>query len=115
MKILTNKQYKDLIDKVAPNKYSLSYKQQVGNLTKELENAKDLRKILETIGGININGITLAGCGGSFKISVDDILGGKVIKQEGIKCLVIDKNGNVKTGLTKQKRDDKYTYKLVRE
>jgi hypothetical protein len=45
---------------------------------------------------------------------VDDILGGKVIKQEGTKCLVIDKDGNVKTGLTKQKADKGFSYKLVR-
>jgi hypothetical protein len=46
---------------------------------------------------------------------IDDILGGKVIKQEGNKCLVIDKKGNVKTGLTKEKVDKGYEYKLVRE
>jgi hypothetical protein len=46
---------------------------------------------------------------------VDDILGGKVIKQDGTKCLVISKDGEVKTGLTKQKPDKNYNYKLVRE
>lgn len=45
----------------------------------------------------------------------DDILGGKVIKQEGNKCLVIAKDGTVKTGLTKAKVDKGYSYKLVRE
>jgi len=45
---------------------------------------------------------------------VDDILGGKVIKQEGTKCIVIEADGTVKTGLTKQKADKGYSYKLVR-
>lgn len=45
----------------------------------------------------------------------DDILGGKVIKQEGTKCLIISKDGDVKTGLTKSKPDKGYKYKLVRE
>ena len=44
----------------------------------------------------------------------EDILGGKVIKQEGTKCIVIDKNGDVEIGLTKQKADKGYNYKLQR-
>jgi hypothetical protein len=47
---------------------------------------------------------------------VDDVLGGKVMKHEATtKCLIVDKQGNVKTGMTKQKADKGYSYKLVRE
>lgn len=45
---------------------------------------------------------------------VDDIvLGGKVIKQEGTKAIVIGLDGTVKEGLTKKKPRDGYTYVLV--
>lgn len=43
---------------------------------------------------------------------VDDIFGGRVIKQEAFKGIVIDKDGNVKTGLTKLPPDIGYSYKL---
>src|SRR5574343_7023 len=96
-------------------------------LEKELEEAKNLKEILEKMSSMTINGQGFAVSGGAWSIAsefnlpddvlryVDDILGGKVIKQEGTKCLVIDKDGNVKTGLTKQKSEKGYSYKLVRE
>lgn len=97
----------------------------VAKLKEELKEAKDLKAILEKLYPLHDL------YGGSFSISsggnctlnlpdtvlqyADDILGGKVIKQEGNKCLVIDKVGNVKTGLTKQKVDKGFDYKLIRE
>jgi hypothetical protein len=45
---------------------------------------------------------------------VDDLFGGKVIKQEGIKAIKIEKDGTIKTGLTKDKADEGYIYKLIR-
>lgn len=114
MKILTNKQYNNLLDNIAI-------------LNKELSQARDLKEILNKFSGITFNGEYLQATGGTigwksagFELSdnvlvyVDDILGGKVIKQEGTKCLVVDKDGNIKEGLTKQKADQGYTYKLVR-
>jgi hypothetical protein len=46
---------------------------------------------------------------------VDDLFGGKVIKQEGVKAIKIEKDGTIKTGLTKQKADEGRIYKLVQE
>ena len=116
MKLLTNRQWALHLDEVKV-------------LRGELTEAKSLKKVLELLvsqektsitasSGITINcvdgsyGLSL---GDSVLVYVDDILGGKVIKQEGTKCIVIDKSGTVKTGLTKQKADPKFIYKLVRE
>lgn len=102
------------------------YKEENNKLQKELNEARCLKAILEKLEGkvsfYSGKGI-LAYLDGDAKIElpddvlryVDDILGGKVVKQEGNKCIVIDKDGNVKTGLTKKKVDKGYAYKLVRE
>ena len=45
----------------------------------------------------------------------EDILGGKVIKQEGNKCIVVKKDGSVKAGITKLNPDEGYSYRMVRE
>ncbi len=124
MKILTNKQY-NLLNK------------EIENLRKELTESRDLKTVLMELSkktGIptpKYDGSCLAvdfasgvswqtissqiNLGDDVLVYVDDILGGKVIKQEGNKCLVVDKKGNVKTGLTKEKVDKGYDYKLVRE
>lgn len=89
----------------------------------ELKEARNLKSILEKMSSMTIGGVGWGVSGGEWRtlevpdyvlVYTDDILGGKVIKQEGNKCLVIDKDGNVKTGLTKQKVDKGYSYKLVR-
>jgi hypothetical protein len=124
MKILTNNQHNQLI-------------KEIENLRKELTESRDLKTVLTELA--NKTGIpkpTLDSsylkansfCGVDWAISsaelilpdnvlvyVDDILGGKVIKQQANKCLVIDKDGNVKTGVTKEKPDKGYNYKLIRE
>lgn len=128
MKILKTETYKKLIESYAPKYSAITYKEHCEILEKELKQAKDLKEILNKFSSMSINGFNFATVGGCFDIGyggitlpdnvlvyVDDILGGKVIKQEGNKCLVIDKDGNVKTGLTKQKPDKGYNYKLVRE
>lgn len=114
MKILKNKTYKDLLNKIEHlEKTRDDYYQRIVK-------AEDLKTLLEKysekldISFTRMDGMSY-GIPDDVLRYVDDILGGKVIKQEGTKCLVIDVNGNVKTGLTKQKRDPKYTYKLVRE
>ncbi len=99
----------------------------VAELKKELEEAKNLKLILEKLyplyGFVNGSDCVFVNGSGGYSLNfpdtvlqyTDDILGGKVIKQEGTKCLVISKEGNVKTGLTKHKADKEYSYKLVRE
>lgn len=111
---------------------------EIADLKNQLRDAKDLKNVLEimasktgipapdTKGGYFYaidNGFGVSSTSFSTHIKLpdtvlqytDDILGGKVIKQEGNKCLVIAKDGTVKTGLTKAKVDKGYTYKLVRE
>ena len=126
MKILKNKTYNRLVEGYAPAFSARTYKQICEDLRIELKEAKDLKAILEKLyplydfskslryeGGGNLNIEEMLP--DNVLVYVDDVLGGKVIKQEGIKCLIIDKDGNVKTGLTKQKADKGYSYKLVRE
>lgn len=123
MKIIKTETYNKLIEAYAPKYSAITYKEYSENLEKQLEEAKNLKSILEKMSSMTINGIDWGVSGGSWSLQlgddvlvyVDDILGGKVIKQESTKCLVIDKDGNVKTGLTKQKADKGYSYKLVRE
>ena len=94
-------------------------------LEEELKEAKDLKLILEKLYSLHqvisngsILSFTNGGCSFNLPDTVmqytEDILGGKVIKQEGVKCLIIEKDGTVKTGLTKQKVDKGYSYKLIR-
>jgi hypothetical protein len=131
MKILTNKQYQDLLNTIEHKDKSIV------DLRDKYIEATNLKELLKEIvnktglptpkfGANNLtcdyaDGVSWTNIHTNFNLPdnvlqyVDDILGGKVIKQEGNKCLVIDKNGNVKTGLTKEKVDKNYTYKLVRE
>lgn len=131
MKIFTNKQYEALIEnhKICVHKITEQYEQE-----KELRiKAENLKEVLVELA--NKTGIPHPKLGkyltwdiaegvdwGSNSIVLpddvlqytDDILGGKVIKQEGTKCLVISKDGKVTEGLTKQKADKGYSYKLIR-
>lgn len=129
MKILTNREYNRLINDIEHKDKSIA------DLREKLIKAESLKEVLEVLAnktGIpspgNQWGSFLAadyGIGATWSTTLnlpdtvlqyaDDILGGKVIKQEGNKCLVIAKDGTVKTGLTKAKADKGYTYKLVRE
>jgi len=125
MKILSNKRYKELVDNYSLPYSAITYKQHCKNLEEELEKAKDLKSILEKMSSLTVNGSNIWADGATIStgfrlpdnvlVYVDDILGGKVIKQEGNKCLVVSKDGTVKTGLTKSKTDKGYSYKLVRE
>ncbi len=101
------------------------YAEKHKSLTAELKEAKDLKVILDRFSSLSINGIKFDVSGGAWNTELilpdtvlqytEDILGGKVIKQEGTKCLVIGKDGLVKTGLTKEKADKGYSYKLIRQ
>lgn len=132
MKIISNKSYKEYSEL----KFNAAhfYEPEIERLNKRIKEemeartkAEDLKRILDKLiepglvggsGYVSISGgytdrtISLSD---DVLVYVEDILGGKVIKQEGNKCVVIDANGNVKTGITKQKPDKGYKYKLVRQ
>ena len=128
--MITNKKHNQIIehkDKTI-NDYLqkiLKLEQEIKEGKEELREAKDPRTVLDRFSSLTINGIGFAGSGGNWDTELllpdtvlqytEDILGGKVIKQEGNKCLVVTKDGNVKTGLTKQTLDKGFSYKLVRE
>lgn len=98
---------------------------EIDKLVSELRAARDLKEILNKFSGLTINGNGFSITGGSWNTDlvlpdnvaqyVDDYFGGKVIKQEAIKVIEINKDGEIKTGLTKQKPDKGYSYKLVRK
>jgi len=117
--MITNKTHNRII-KELNEEYAEKHKK----LTEELKEARDLKAILEKLTCTTVFGfkgcITSSGGWGydlpdNILVEVEDILGGKVIKQEGTKCLIVSKEGNVKTGLTKQKPDKGHTYKLIKE
>lgn len=122
---ITTKKHNQIIedkDEIA-NDIINNYRSKILKLEKELEDARDLKSILDKFSSLTINGSILSSVDSTIRWEfpdtvlqyTDDILGGKVIKQEGTKCILIDKDGNVKIGLTKQKSDKGYSYKLVRE
>lgn len=98
---------------------------------KELQQARDLTSIIKnqvTLGDkiltlTNSSFLRLDSTGSSYELNfpdnvlvyVADLLGGKVIKQEGTKCIVIEQDGSVKTGLTKSAADKGFNYKLIRK
>lgn len=131
MKILSNKEYSHL------NSTICEQLDIIKKLQSELKEAKDLKDVLKEItsrvgfptktngDGLNFL-VTSAGGYPSYAslecsmpdnvlVYVDDILGGKVIKQEGTRCIVIDKKGEIKIGLTKNPKDKGFEYKLIRE
>lgn len=106
----------------------------VTELKQRIAQAEDLHKLLEKIidktgipmpeGGFH-GGAFLTTLGGSVaweKMSlpdniaqyVDDYFGGKVIKQEATKVVILEKDGERKEAFTKQKPDKGFSYKLVR-
>lgn len=117
MKFITNKEIENL-------KKDIQYKDiEINNLREELRQGSILEKLV-----INKNNhYTVYGHGLDMSFSgeisltddvaiyVPDILGGKVLKQEGTKCIKIDNQGKVTEGLTKQKPDKGFNYKLIRE
>ena len=119
MKIISNNNLDDLL---AHKQGNLRRMKEIEVLEEKLRKAEDLKEILVSLSDKSKKYIDfMAGSScmmgelpDNVLVYVDDILGGKVIKQEGVKCLVIDRAGNVKTGLTKQKADKGYTYKLMR-
>lgn len=101
------------------------YQKKIDSLTRELEYAQNLKSIVEKLYPLHrIDGSTIRlNVSGSSElilpdkvpVYVEDYLGGKVIKQEATKVIHITKEGEVKTGLTKQSADKGYSYKLIRD
>ena len=94
----------------------------IQNLKKELDEAKSLKLILEKLYPLYSTTFTANMTGGlDLNLPADvpryvpDLFGGKVIKQEATKAILIGKEGEVQQGLTKSEPDKGYTYKLIRE
>lgn len=111
------------ITKKQHNKIVNDYYLKILKLEKELAEAKDLKSILEKMSDLTVKNDNFMRMSGLSEIVLPDnvlvyekdILGGKVIKQEATKCLIISEDGKVTEGLTAQKPDKNYTYKLIRE
>jgi len=96
------------------------HEEEVLKLKSELSEAKDMKKIIERL---VLNDTCFAyAADGSRGVDlpadvlryVDDMFGGKVIKQDAVKGISINKDGKITVGLTK-KADKGYSYRLVRE
>jgi len=122
--MITNKTHKRIIEN--KDKTISDYLEKILKLEQEIREAKDLKTILEKLSSSSLTADFTLGYSSGYSsrsielpdnvlVHVDDLLGGKVIKQEGNKCLVIEKDGTVKTGLTKEKMDKGYSYKLLRK
>jgi hypothetical protein len=122
IKHLLREQEKELYERYEDkSKYLI---ERIKELECQLEESRNLKAILDRMSKLTIDGKGFSVTDGSWRtanlpdnvlVYVDDILGGKVIKQEGIKCIVIKSDGTVQEGLTSRERDPKYNYKLVRE
>lgn len=110
------------------------YKNKVAELELELKSANqtiehlrassDVKQILEKLvkdNDITMSFVSSAWANGEMVFPddvpryVEDLFGGKVIKQEANKAIRITKDGTVTTGLTASSPDKGYSYKLVRE
>lgn len=121
MKILSYKQYNYLLDKIA----DLEVREL--RLQSELKEAKDLKNVLTEltrISSFNTRAVDNIFEAGSPNLNlpddvaryINDLCGGKVIKQEAkTRAIKIDKEGNVTTGYTKHKPNKGFTYKLIQE
>ena len=116
------------IKKEKLQKIHSDYQEQIKELYKKLDEKSDLKDILECLSDkikLSINGVDdinwwiswwWLSLGDDVAVYVDDLIdGGKVIKQEGNKAIIIDKEWNIKTGLTKKKTNKWYKYVLVRK
>ena len=105
-------------------KQSKYYKAEIKDLEEKLKKAENLESILNKFTSLFTTSgqfLKMDYMSGELILPddilryVDDLFGGKVIKQEGIKAIKIEKDGTIKTGLTKQKADENRVYKLVQE
>lgn len=118
--MITDKKHQEIIKKLTDD-----FNAEIKELLKQLEEARNLKEILLKLSGISINGKGFDLTGGCWdtemKFSddiaqyVDDYFGGKVIKQEATKVIVITGEGKTETGFTRQNPDTGYKTKLVRK
>jgi hypothetical protein len=114
--MITNKKHNKLVEEI--KKY---YEGRITELQERALRAERLETLLNKFSGMfgaeslqwNISSMKL-NLGDDVLVYVDDLFGGKVIKQEAVKAIKIEKDGTVKTGLTKSKADKGYDYKLLR-
>lgn len=97
------------------------------------DNQKNNEKLIEILEALNagrkdfltadsIHGLAVA-CGGGYEITlpdnvpvyVEDVLGGKVIKQEATPVTILDEKGKATYGYTKDKADKGRAYKLIQK
>lgn len=62
-----------------------------------------------------VDGQAYINLGDNVPVYVDDLFGGKVIKQEATKAIIIYDNGQVVEGVTKEAPDKGRKYKLVQK
>ena len=101
---------------------------EINDLKERLSKAETLERVLDKIWAtVECHSITLNGKftdvgslnidkinGGEPAIYVDDVFGGKVIKQEATKLIIIRDEGTIIEGYTKEKPDNGYKYKVIR-
>jgi len=120
--IITTKKHKAIVAELLKTEPA-----EVAQLKAELQQARDLKEILEKMAlASNTHGTLLSsGCfntitGGlnfpdNIPQYVDDFYGGKVIRQEATKVIHISRDGDVTTGMTKRQPDEHFTYILDRQ
>lgn len=103
--------------------------ERIQKLEKEISEARNLKEILDKL---TIKWTTITSSGGidndvswiggthfsldeSVLVYVDDYFGGKVIKQEATKLVIVDEKGDVTYSQTKQSPDKGFKYKLLRK
>lgn len=111
------------------NKKIKTLETEIIRLKQELLEAKNLKTVLDklsdkvfafneySIGAAScINNISVADLPKNVAVYEEDLLTKKqIIKQEAHKAILIDKDGNIKTGITLSKKDAGYNYSLVRQ
>jgi len=111
---------------------NVELRQKIEELSNKLEKAEDLKAILLSFKEQQDNFIVSAGSGitlfdlhssiqseintwaldKNVAVYVDDLFGGKVIKQEAHKAILIKANGTVLEGLTKEPKTKVFSYTL---
>lgn len=112
--MITTKKHNQIIKK---------YQDKIKELESKIELKSLLEKMIEKISIITdkYDSIRFVDCNGELTLPdnvlqyVDDYFGGKVIKQEATKLVVLDVNGNATYHKTKKPVDKNRKYKLLQE
>ena len=124
------KEYEDYKNKYTNrNLIIIEKNNEIKDLKERLSKAETLERVLDKIWStVECSSITLNGKfpdvsslnidkinGGEPAIYVDDYYGGKVIKQEATKLIIIRNDGTIIEGYTKKEPDKGHSHKIVRE